>query len=238
MKKIIAHRGAPTLAHENTLDSFLKAWQLGADFIEFDVRRTKDNLLIAHHDPFIMHNSAKINISDLTYIELTIITSEHNYQVPQVKEILHTFCGKVGLDIELKEGNCEQEVLQMISDLPVKPRFFFTSFNPAILRKLKNTDSSLQTGLLFESIETVINDKNEGIDFFCPDFATYFSYRDFFGNSTSMLSPAVWTVNTSEEIRKVLKDPLIGAVITNETELAVSIRNEIYGNKLNHINQP
>ncbi len=229
MKKIIAHRGAPTLAHENTMDSFLKAWQLGADFIEFDVRRTKDNLLIAHHDPFIMHNSTRVNICDQTYHELVKITSEHNYHVPQIKEILYTFSGKVGLDIELKEENCEQEILQMISDLPVKPLYFITSFNPAILRKLKNTDSSLQTGLLFESMETVINEKSEGIDFYCPDFSTFYSNQDFFENTPGMISPAIWTVNTSEEIRKVLKDPLTWAVITNETELAVSIRNELCG---------
>lgn len=226
MKKIIAHRGAPSLAHENTMESFFRAYQEGADFIEFDVRRTRDKLLIAHHDPYILNGSEKINICDLTYNDLSDIASGHNFKVPQVKQILQTFSGKIGLDIELKEEDCEQEILQMISDLPVKPCYFFTSFNPAILRKLKENDCSLQTGLLFNSMETV-NEDSKGIDFLCPDYDTFFSNRDYFDSTAKRHSVAVWTVDTPDKISRLLKDPLIGAVITNQTTLAVSIRNEL-----------
>jgi glycerophosphoryl diester phosphodiesterase len=226
MKKIIAHRGAPSLAHENTIESFFRAYHAGADFIEFDVRRTRDKLLIAHHDPYIMKDSERINICDLTYNELASIASGHNFEVPEIKQILQTFSGKIGLDIELKEEDCEQEILQMISDLPVKPCFFFTSFNPAILRKLKKTDHSLQTGLLFDSMDTV-NEDSKGIDFLCPDYDTFFSNRDYFDSTTNRHSIAVWTVDTRETIDRLLKDPLIAAVITNQTTLAVSIRNEL-----------
>jgi glycerophosphoryl diester phosphodiesterase len=228
MKKIIAHRGAPSLAHENTIESFFRAYQAGADFIEFDVRRTRDKILVAHHDPCIVSNSEKIKIGDLTYNELTNIASEHNFEIPEIKQILQAFSGKVGLDIELKEEDCEQEILKMISDLPVKPCYFFTSFNPAILRKLKKTDSSLQTGLLFESMDS-INEDSKGIDFLCPDYDTFFSNRDYFASTAKQFSAAVWTVDTPEKIGRVLKDPLVWAVITNQTVLAVSIRNEFYG---------
>lgn len=231
MKKIIAHRGAPSLAHENTMESFFGAYQAGADFIEFDVRRTRDKLLIAHHDPYIINGSEKISICDLTYNELASIASEHDFEVPKIKQILQVFSGKVGLDIELKEEDCEQEILQMLSDLPVKPCFFFTSFNPSILRKLKKTDSSLQTGLLFESMDS-INEDSKGIDFLCPDYDTFFSNRDYFDSTTKRFSTAVWTVDTPEKISRVLKDPLAGSVITNQTSLAVSIRNELYINNV------
>lgn len=229
MKKIIAHRGAPSLAHENTMESFFRACQTGADFIEFDVRRTRDKLLIAHHDPYIVNGSEKVSICDLTYNELACIASEHDFEIPKIRQILQVFSGKVGLDIELKEEGCEQEVLQMISDLPVKHSFFFTSFNPAILRKLKETDHSLQTGLLFESMDTIIED-SKGIDFLCPDYDTFFSNRDYFDNTAKRFSAAVWTVDTPEKISRVLKDPLAGSVITNQTALAVSIKNELNNN--------
>lgn len=237
MKKIIAHRGAPSLAHENTMESFFRACEAGADFIEFDVRRTKDKLLVAHHDPYIVQNAEKLNICDLTYDELTIIASEHNFKVPQIKQILQVFYGNVGLDIELKEEDCEQEILQLISDLPVKPSCFFTSFNSSILRKLKKYDHSLQTGLLFESMDT-INEASKEIDFLCPDYDTFFSNRDYFGSTTNRCSTAVWTVDTREKIRKVLKNPLIGAVITNQTALAASVRNELYDSNEIRTNSP
>ena len=47
---IIAHRGASSLARENTIESFKKAIEIGVDMIEFDVRRTRDQALIVHHD--------------------------------------------------------------------------------------------------------------------------------------------------------------------------------------------
>jgi len=50
---IIAHRGASALAVENTIESFRKAIDLGADMIEFDVRRTKDKVFVVYHDKFL-----------------------------------------------------------------------------------------------------------------------------------------------------------------------------------------
>ncbi len=46
----IAHRGASSLAPENTLAAASKAWELGADAWELDVQLTKDGELIVMHD--------------------------------------------------------------------------------------------------------------------------------------------------------------------------------------------
>ncbi len=48
--KTIAHMGASQEAPENTISAFKKAWELGADFIEFDVRTTKDGIPVVIHD--------------------------------------------------------------------------------------------------------------------------------------------------------------------------------------------
>ncbi len=50
MTDIIAHRGSSTLARENTVAAFAAARHLGADGVEFDVRRTSDRELVVHHD--------------------------------------------------------------------------------------------------------------------------------------------------------------------------------------------
>ena len=47
---IIAHRGASGYAPENTMAAFELAERLGADFIEFDVRMSKDGELVIIHD--------------------------------------------------------------------------------------------------------------------------------------------------------------------------------------------
>ena len=47
---ISAHRGASSVAPENTLSAFSKAMELGADFIEVDVRTTSDGVQVILHD--------------------------------------------------------------------------------------------------------------------------------------------------------------------------------------------
>lgn len=48
--KLIAHRGASALAPENTLAALEKAYQLGATWVEADVRLTLDGEAIIFHD--------------------------------------------------------------------------------------------------------------------------------------------------------------------------------------------
>ena len=48
--KIIAHRGASGYAPENSIEAIKMAIEMGADFIEIDVRRTRDGRLILIHD--------------------------------------------------------------------------------------------------------------------------------------------------------------------------------------------
>jgi glycerophosphoryl diester phosphodiesterase len=46
----MAHRGASRAARENTLEAFLTAVEMGADWIELDVRLLADGALAVHHD--------------------------------------------------------------------------------------------------------------------------------------------------------------------------------------------
>src|SRR5262249_5463890 len=48
--KVAHHRGASRYAPENTLQALGKAVALGADFVEFDVRTTRDGTFVVHHD--------------------------------------------------------------------------------------------------------------------------------------------------------------------------------------------
>lgn len=50
MTKIIAHRGARSVAPENTIAAAEKAWKFGADIWETDIAVTQDEQLILFHD--------------------------------------------------------------------------------------------------------------------------------------------------------------------------------------------
>ena len=47
---VIAHRGASYLAPEETEPAYILARDLGADYLEMDIQRTKDHQLVAFHD--------------------------------------------------------------------------------------------------------------------------------------------------------------------------------------------
>ncbi|EHL21354.1 glycerophosphoryl diester phosphodiesterase [Acidovorax sp. NO-1] len=50
---VIGHRGASGYLPEHTLESYKRAIELGADFIEPDLVATKDGVLVARHEPNI-----------------------------------------------------------------------------------------------------------------------------------------------------------------------------------------
>ncbi|NLI34436.1 MAG: glycerophosphodiester phosphodiesterase [Deltaproteobacteria bacterium] len=53
----IAHRGAPSLAPENTLAAAQKAAEVGADMWELDLQATRDGEIVAVHDPTLERTS-------------------------------------------------------------------------------------------------------------------------------------------------------------------------------------
>src|SRR4029077_12107513 len=50
---VICHRGASGHAHENTLEAFRATFELGGDGNEFDIRATKDGVLVVFHDDML-----------------------------------------------------------------------------------------------------------------------------------------------------------------------------------------
>ncbi|MBD8622424.1 glycerophosphodiester phosphodiesterase [Pseudomonas sp. CFBP 13727] len=54
---VIAHRGASFDAPESTLPAYLLARDLGADYLELDVQRTRDGQLIALHDDTLLRTT-------------------------------------------------------------------------------------------------------------------------------------------------------------------------------------
>ena len=64
---VFGHRGAPSLAQENTLESFRLALSHNVDGLEFDVQLTRDSQLIVYHDYDICYQNQKHPISQLLF---------------------------------------------------------------------------------------------------------------------------------------------------------------------------
>jgi len=56
-KIVIAHRGASGYLPEHTLEAYVMAYALGADFIETDLALTKDGVFVCIHDIYLEHTT-------------------------------------------------------------------------------------------------------------------------------------------------------------------------------------
>lgn len=69
--RAIAHRGASRVAPENTLPAIRAALELGAEFIELDVRETADGIAVLMHDATVDRTTSGIGqVAELTLAEL------------------------------------------------------------------------------------------------------------------------------------------------------------------------
>jgi glycerophosphoryl diester phosphodiesterase len=233
-KLIVAHRGAPGYAKENTIKSFGKAMALGADMIEFDVRRTKDNIFIVYHDGFIQGRSIK----ELTYEEISQITRNQGFDIPVVEEVLKFTRGKVKLDVELKEEGYEKEIAELLSKYFKEDQFVITSFNDSSLKRIKDDYPDIKVGLLLGKFKNRLLTR---ISEFFPMKRCKKAKADclvahwkllrfgFLERAQRSGKPVfVWTVNDEEMIWKLLNDRRVYAIITDKPDLAVSLRKKIF----------
>lgn len=151
--QIIGHRGAKALLPENSLPSFLLALKKGVDWIEFDVRRTKDNKLVVFHDASLLRLAKNARrVSSLTLAELQAITLNSDATIPTLDEVLDLIGDKAKIDIEIKDVGIASQVHQRILAQVAAGRpmhdFLVTSFSLKILHEMHAIDNKVPLGLL------------------------------------------------------------------------------------------
>src|SRR5712692_7157344 len=103
---ISAHRGGLALPGVSAADRYRHAIELGVDFVEFDVRKTRDGVMVIHHDDRTVSGRA---VRDLTYGELA---EELGPEALTFDELLDVAARRVGLHLDLKETGYEAEVVR------------------------------------------------------------------------------------------------------------------------------
>ncbi len=143
---IIAHRGASKAERENTLEAFEAAVAMGADGIEFDVRRTIDGAFVVHHDPTI--DGASSPLCEQTYDDADKAASAAGFHLPTLEETLSVCRGRIALDIELKEEGYERDVVPFIRGRVDVGDVVITSFNDVSVRETKSLWPEVRAGLI------------------------------------------------------------------------------------------
>ena len=172
LPKLIGHRGVKDLCPENTLESITKAFEIGLNFVEIDVKISRDKVPILLHDNTLdrttngsglavnydYENIKKLDAGKYFYKENT------NIFVPKLEDILRLCANKNGnLNIELKPNkHFEKENTYQIYKLTKNIKqidIFFSSFDIiSILEISKLYPQSVRSFLLDDFKEYNIDD--------------------------------------------------------------------------------
>jgi len=230
MITIVAHRGAPRYARENTIESFVTAVGLGADMVELDIRKCKDGSLVIFHDPWLVRSTHGSPLAEMTLPEINERAAKRGFSVPTMEEAFKTLSGKTQLDIELKEPGCEGAAIACARKYFDDAQFVLTSFNPRIIGAIKAIDKRLQTGFILADAAGLALAETTPAEVIAPDKRLFSVNRAVFAKLNKLGKKiAVWTVDSTELLSRMLVDPLVDAIITNNPDKALALRKKLTG---------
>lgn len=149
----IAHRGAPKEHPENTLPSFARALELGADAIELDVHVTCDRVVVVHHDPVPRARAtdrslAGREIADLTFEQLQTFQVSPTATIPRLSDVLALVGNAAFVYVELKGIGVEGPAIDAIR--ASRTRCAVHSFDHAAVARAGHIAPDIQRGVLFD----------------------------------------------------------------------------------------
>lgn len=200
MTRIVAHRGASAELPENSLGAFARAIEVGADMIEFDIRRAPNGSLVISHDPI----------------------NDPSPRLPTLEETLQLTQGRIQLDVELKEPGCERDAVELLTRYFPVGEFCVTSFLASVLREVRAIDPGIRIGLIFEDWNEEIRavSESDGIDLLAAQYCLV--------DQAERIGKPVfaWTVDDPAIARALLQRPLVEGIITNNPRRAIAVRME------------
>lgn len=112
---VIAHRGGARIFPEDTLLAFRRAISLGCDYVEIDVRTTRDGKIVVIHDRRVDHTTngtrevRQLTLKQIRQLDAGVKFSPlyRGERVPTLEEVFEVCRGKVNVYIDLKDASPE-----------------------------------------------------------------------------------------------------------------------------------
>lgn len=234
--KIIAHRGYSAMYPENTMLSFRKAEEAGADGIEMDVHLSSDGECMVIHDEALRRTTGAPGVvsdykrSELERLDAGYIKGGPSCPVPSLEELLDWIAPtSLMLNIELKTApvcypGLEEKVLSLVSRFSMEERVIYSSFNWLSVWRIKQLMPEARTGLLLDSLpmkDIGAQMREIGVEAYHPGYRLLSdaAVRELKGAGREI---NVWTVDKDDEVLKCLEWGIDG-LITNNPENSRSV---------------
>jgi len=232
--QIIGHRGWMAKYPENTLLSFEKAKQAGANMIEFDVQLSKDNHLVIMHDETtkrVCNRDLKVSITNRNSLEELDVDGN---PIPFLEQVFDKFKTDLNYCIELKTfktTSIESKLtlayytVNEILKHSLRRNCVITSFDEPLLKACRSIGFS-NIGL--------VSDKSIKEKKFKLNSLNHRAIK-----SEPSTPTFAWTVNDSRRMRTLIANKVDG-IITDHVDKLVNIlngENNKCRNKIEKMNQ-
>lgn len=243
---IVGHRGFSAIAPENTMASFTRAIEAGANMIEMDVMMSVDGGVFVFHDYKLgrtTNGSGVLRRASKSYIRgldagSWFSKSYAGERVPYLEEVIELARTKAYINIEIKhkwlEGLHElvDKAVRLVEKYQMMDSCIFSSFNLEALRYLHAKYPEAKFGPLYRHN---LNPTSRSFPLKYNAQAVMLNHH--FLNSKSIerlhnhgLKVLVYTVNNPNRIEKLIKMGVDG-IISDNPELVKKIANRIATNK-------
>ncbi len=159
---IVSHRGAPGKGPENTFASATAAISYGADYVEIDVRRSKDGVHYIIHDPTLertTNGTGPVSQANSGYIDRLDAGSWFGYEfagepVPRLYDFLKWIKGKTGIFFNIKDGDLNA-IIKMVYELGLEGNCIFLFSDSSLIKEFRTIDQDLDLIIDASSISQI-----------------------------------------------------------------------------------
>ena len=167
--KLVCHRGASQLAPENSLAAAEIAFSQGFDYVEIDLRESRDGKIFAHHDPLLDRTTnGRGDFMDYWADDIRQLDSgswfSDIYHATPPATLSEMLALAIKWDknfyLEIKQTQPEN-VLALVDQYQAFDRCFFWSFSQPICRKIKSLAPQAQMMVRHQDYQTLEQAKSD-----------------------------------------------------------------------------
>ena len=228
------HRGHTKKFRENTIEAFQEAKNLGFNYLETDLRKTKDGKIITFHDADVKRVCGdNIKVFDIDHKRLNNLNFFQPGHTPTLNELLEEFPFTF-FNIDLKVKQISEKVLKILKDMDAENRVCIGSFNSKNLDEVHLLNPSILTSMGIRDIVSLkffnkVNKNSKVIQI--PE--TWKGLRVLSKNLLNKckslgLKVHIWTINDEDNMQRMIDFGVDGIMTDNPEGLKkVLLKNSI-----------